>query len=108
MPKLNSRKPMLASELGAGVPPLVEQVTEQPGITVRIDTDGARGSAVLVDAVHYQRLVEKAKNADVSPEKPFSIVGSIEILVSDEELEQGIAARRREQAALAAAKFGDL
>ena len=108
MPKLNTPKSLLASEAGACMPALVVQVTERPGTTVVIDDDGASGSAVLVDAVHYQLLMEKAKLSDGTAGKPFSIVGSIEILVSDEELEQGIAARRREQAQLAAAKFADI
>lgn len=108
MPKMDARKPLLASEAGACMPSLVQQVTGHPGTTVTILADGTPGGAVLVDAVHYQHLVEKANTTSEPSDPPFSIVGSIEILVSDEELEQGIAARRREQAALAAAKFANL
>lgn len=108
MAKLNRPKPLLVSEAAARMPALVDRVTEHPGETVVIGNGGPGGAAVLVDSGHYQLLVEKARTADRSAGMPFNIVGSLQILVSDEELEEGIAARRRDQGSRAAAKLADL
>lgn len=108
MPSANGRKPLLVSEARARFSELVEQVMEQPGTAVHIGHRGRKGSVVLVDALHYQLLVEKAKMTDQTWGNHFRLAGSMEILVSDEELEQGIASERRKQAELAAAKFDDL
>jgi prevent-host-death family protein len=105
---VNGNKPLLVSEARARFSELVEQVMAQPGTAVHIGHRGRKGSVVLVDALHYQLLVEKAKVADHTWGNPFRLAGSIEILVSDEELEAGIAAERQRQADLAAAKFNNL
>lgn len=105
---LNGRKPLFVSEARARFSELVEQVMDKPGTAVFIGHRDRAGSAVLIDGVHYQLLVEKAKIVDSPPGEPFRLAGSIKILVSDEELEQGIAEERRRQAELAAAKFNDL
>lgn len=108
MPTANTKKPLLVSEARARFSELVEQVMEQPGTAVHIGHRGRKGSVVLVDALHYQLLVERAKVAEQTWGNHFRLAGSIEILVSDEELEAGIAADRRAQADRAAAKFSDL
>lgn len=108
MPSVNGRKPLLVSEARSRFSELVEQVMEQPGTAVHIGHRGRKGSVVLVDALHYQLLVEKARVAEQTWGNHFRLEGSIEILVSDEDLEAGIAADRRTQAELAAAKFADL
>jgi prevent-host-death family protein len=105
---LNGHRPLLVSEARARFSELIEQVMAQPGTTVVIGHRDRQRSAVLVDAAHYQLLLEKAKIVDSPPGEPFRLAGSIEILVSDNELEAGIAAERRKQAELAAAKFSDL
>jgi prevent-host-death family protein len=108
MPNRNGRKPLLAAEARARFAELLEQVMAQPGTAVYIGHRTRKGAAVLVDSAHYQLLLEKARIVDHPPGEPFRLAGSLEILVSDEELEEGIAADRRKQAALAAAKFADL
>lgn len=108
MVNVNGRKPLLVSEARARFSELVEEVMDQPGTAVFIGHRDRTGSAVLVDGVHYRLLLEKAKIADSPPGEPFRLAGSIKILVSDEELEQGIAMERQRQAELAAAKFDDL
>ena len=42
---------------------------------------------------------------DGEPQEPFRLAGSMELLVSDEELEAGIAAERKRQAELFEAKM---
>lgn len=108
MPSVNTKKPLLVSEARARFSELVEQVMEQPGTAVHIGHRGRKGSVVLVDALHYQLLVERAKVAEQTWGNHFRLAGSMEILVSDEDLEAGIAADRRAQAGLAAAKFSNL
>jgi prevent-host-death family protein len=108
MPSVNTKKPLLVSEARARFSELVEQVMEQPGTAVHIGHRGRKGSVVLVDALHYQLLVERAKVAEQTWGNHFRLAGSIEILVSDEDLEAGIAADRHAQAELSAAKFSDL
>jgi prevent-host-death family protein len=108
MPSVNTRKPLLVSEARARFSELVEQVMEQPGTAVHIGHRGRKGSVVLVDALHYQLLVERARVAEQTWGNHFRLAGSMEVLVSDEELEAGIAEDRRAQAELAAAKFNDL
>lgn len=108
MPSVNTKKPLLVSEARARFSELVEQVMEQPGTAVHIGHRGRKGSVVLVDALHYQLLVERVKVAEQTWGNHFRLAGSMEILVPDEDLEAGIAADRRAQAELAAAKFSDL
>lgn len=108
MPGMNGRKPLLVSEARARFSELVEQVMDAPGSTVVIGHRDRKGSAVLVDACHYQLLLAKAEIADNPPGEPFRLAGSMKLLVPPDELEGGIAAERRRQADLAAAKFADL
>ncbi|HEV3051916.1 MAG TPA: hypothetical protein VGX50_16530 [Longimicrobium sp.] len=109
MTPLHARKPLPSHEAGARIHNLVEQVTQHPGTAVVISNGDSNDSAVLVDTRHYELLVHRAgRAANAEAGEPFRLAGSIEILVSDEELEAGIAAERRRQADLAAAKFKDL
>jgi hypothetical protein len=111
MTPLHARKPLPSSEAGARIRNLVEQVTQHPGTAVVISNGDTKESAVLVDTRHYELLVHKASRAGAqngAAGEPFRLAGSLEILVSDEELEAGIAAERARQADLAAAKFNDL
>lgn len=109
MTPLHARKPLPSSEAGARIRNLVEQVTQHPGTAVVISNGDSKDSAVLVDTRHYELLMHRAGRAgNLENGEPFRLAGSIEILVSDEELEAGIAAERRRQAELAAAKFKDL
>lgn len=111
MPPLHAQKPLAAAEAGASISRLIEQVTRDPGKAVVIANENSEASAVLVDTLHYELLTHRAKQnsaIDFTPGEPFRLAGSMEILVSDDELEAGIAAERRRQAELAAAKFADL
>lgn len=109
MPSAQTKKPLLlVSEARARFSELVEQVMEQPGTAVHIGHRGRKGSVVLVDARHYQLLVERARVAEHSWGTRFRLAGSMEILVSDDDLQAGIAAERRAQDDRAAAKLSDL
>lgn len=111
MTPLHARKPLPSSEAGTCISKLVEDVTQNPGKAVVIANGGSKDSAVLVETLHYEVLTHRAgkKNGTgLTPGEPFRLAGSMEILVSDDELEAGIAGDRRRQADLAAAKFNDL
>lgn len=108
MSVVNGRKPLLVSEARARFSELVEQVMEEPGSTVVIGHRDRKGSAVLVDARHYELLLAKAEIVDNPPGEPFRLAGSMKLLVPADELEASISAERGRQAELAAAKFGDL
>jgi|SRR5688500_3402988 len=105
---MNGRKPLLVSEARARFSELVEQVTDAPGTAVLIGHRDRKGSAVLVDASHYQLLLAKAEIIDNPPGEPFRLAGSMKLLVTADELEASIAAERQRQAELSAAKFSDL
>jgi hypothetical protein len=51
-----------------------------------------------------QELKNEGRPADQEPREPFRLAGSMKLLVPDEELEAGIAAGRKHQAALFEAK----
>jgi prevent-host-death family protein len=108
MVKLSPRKKLLASEARAKFASLLEEVSEHPGRAIYIARRDRPQAAVLVDAAHYEILMHKAQLADQPVGTPFNVVGSLRVLVSDEELEAGIAEERQRQAQLAAAKFADL
>lgn len=111
MPPLHARTPLPSAEAGDCIYKLVEEVTQNPGKAVVIANGGSNDSAVLVETLHYEVLTHRAgkKNGTgFMPGEPFRLAGSMEILVSDDDLEAGIAADRRRQADLAAAKFSDL
>lgn len=108
MVKLDPRKKLLASEARAKFSSLLEEVSVHPGRAIYIARRDRKDAAVLVDAAHYELLLHKADLVDHPHGEPFQIVGSLQVLVSDEELEAGIATERRRQAELAAAKFKDL
>jgi hypothetical protein len=111
MTPLHARKPLPSSEAGARIYNLVEQVTRSPGTAVLIANGDSKESAVLVDTRHYELLVHQAsRGAAAAPvlREPFRLAGSMEILVSDDELEAGITAERSRQADLMAAKFRNL
>lgn len=103
-----SRKKLLASEARAKFSSLLEEVSVHPGRAIYIARRDRKDAAVLVDAAHYEILMRKAELVDHPPGEPFQIVGSLKVLVSDDELVAGIAAERRRQAEMAAAKFADL
>jgi len=108
MASKNGQKPLLAAEARARFLELLEQVMRKPGTTVYIGHRDRPGSAVLVDGVHYELLQQRAKFADSPPGEPFRLAGSIIPLVSADEQEARMAARRKRQAELAAAKLADL
>jgi prevent-host-death family protein len=108
MVKLSSRKKLLASEARAKFSSLLEEVSVHPGRAIYIARRDRKDAAVLVDAAHYEILMRKADLVDHPHGQPFEIVGSLKVLVSDDELEAGIAAERRRQAEVAATKFDDL
>lgn len=108
MVKFSARKKLLASEARAKFSSLLEEVSGHPGRAIYISRRDRKDAAVLVDAAHYELLMHKADLVDHPHGEPFQIVGSLKVLVSDDELEAGIAADRRRQAELAAAKFNDL
>jgi PHD/YefM family antitoxin component YafN of YafNO toxin-antitoxin module len=64
MDTVEPRERLSASEARARLPKLYDQVTGNPGTTVRIAAPNGSGTAVLVDAVHYQVLLLKAELAD--------------------------------------------
>jgi len=64
MDPVEPRERLSASEARARLLELYDQVTGTPGTTVRIATPNGGGTAVLVDAVHYQVLLLKAELAD--------------------------------------------
>jgi prevent-host-death family protein len=105
---LKARKTLLVSEARARFSELVEQVMGSPGAAVFIGRRNRRGSAVLIDAQHYELLLEKAKIVDNPPGEPFRLAGSIIPLISADEQEARMAERRKRQAELAAAKLADL
>lgn len=108
MVNLSPRKAVLASEARARFSSLLEEVSEHPGTAIFIAHRDRKSAAVLVDAAHYEILMRKADLVDHPPGEPFKIAGSLKILVSDDELESRIAARRKRQAELAAAKRSEL
>ncbi len=87
---------------------VVEQVTGDPGRAVVVSPDAAARPAVIVDAEHYRLAVAKAESLDRLNARPVPHGGLVVPLVDDVEIEAGIAARRREQAHLAAAKLANL
>jgi prevent-host-death family protein len=108
MVRLSPRKKLLASEARAKFSSLLEEVSGHPGRAIYIARRDRKDAAVLVDAAHYELLMHKADLVDHPPGEPFQVVGSLKVLVPDDELEAGIAAERWRQARLAAAKFDDL
>ena len=108
MVNLSPRKELLASEARARFSSLLEEVSSHPGTAIFIAHRDRKSAAVLVDAAHYEVLMHKADLVDHPPGEPFKIAGSLKILVSDDELESRIAARRQRQAELAAAKRAEL
>jgi hypothetical protein len=64
MDPVEPRERLSASEARARLLELYDQVTENPGTTVRIAAPNGTGTAVLVDSVHYQVLLLKAELAD--------------------------------------------
>jgi prevent-host-death family protein len=105
---IKGRKTLLVSEARARFSELVQQVMNRPGVAVFIGRRDRKGSAVLIDALHYELLLEKAKIADNPPGEPFRLAGSIIPLISADEQEARMAERRKRQAELAAAKLADL
>lgn len=108
MVKLGSPKKLLASQARAKLSSLLEEVSVHPGRAIYIARRDHKDAAVLVDAAHYEVLMRKAELVDHPHGEPFQVVGSLRVLVSDEELQAGIAEERRRQAELAALKFRDL
>ncbi|HEX6373601.1 MAG TPA: type II toxin-antitoxin system Phd/YefM family antitoxin [Longimicrobium sp.] len=108
MVELSSHKKLLASEARAKFSSLLEEVSVHPGRAIYIARRDHKDAAVLVDAAHYEVLMRKAELVDHPPGEPFRLAGSMRLLVSPDELEAGIAAERRRQAELAAAKFNNL
>ena len=96
------------SEAAARLAEVVEQVTGDPGRAVVVSPDPTARPAVVVDAEHYHLAVAKAESLDRLNGRHVPHGGLIVPLVDDEELEAGIAARRREHARLAAAKLANL
>ncbi len=103
-PDFRLRVPEAAAKLAE----VVEQVTGEPGRAVVVSPDAAARTAVIVDAEHYQLAVAKAESLDRLNGRPVPHGGLVVPLVDDSEIEAGIAARRREQTRLAAAKLADL
>lgn len=101
MPPPNSRS-ILVSEARARFSELVEQVTAHPGHRVLIGHRNRDRAAVLVDAAHYEVLLEKAAAADDAGE-PFRLAGSLPAAPGRDPA-AWIDAERKRQAALAAAK----
>jgi hypothetical protein len=95
-------------EAAARLAEVVEQVTGEPGRAVVVSPDAAARPAVIVDAEHYRLAVAKAESLDRLNGRPVPHGGLVVPLVDDVEIEAGIAARRREQTRLAAAKLADL
>lgn len=108
MVRFSSGKKLLASEARAKFSSLLEEVSVHPGRAIYIARRDRKNAAVLVDAAHYEILMRKADLVDHPPGEPFQVVGSLKILVSDDELEARMAARRRRQTELAAAKRAEL
>lgn len=106
MARLGGQKPLSPSEAASCLPALIDRVTDNPGETVIIDLHEERGTAVLVDAVHYELMTLRAKL--VEDREPIRLAGSINPLVSADEQEARIAVRRKRQTELAAAKLKDL
>lgn len=85
--------PLLVSEAGVRASERTEHVMGLPEAPLQIGVKDQKGAQLSIDH---------------PPGEPFRLAGSIEILVSDEALEQGMAAERRRQTELAAAKFDDV
>lgn len=79
-----------------------------PGTAVYIGHRNREGSAVLVNRVHYELLLEKAKIVDHPPGEPFRLAGSILPMMPADVQESRMAERRKRQAELAAAKLASL
>jgi len=84
---------------------LVEQVTSGDEPVVYIEHRDREHRAALVSEAHLRYLEARAAAAGGAP---FTLAGSMTLLVGEEELEQAISADRAEQSRLAREKFRDL
>jgi prevent-host-death family protein len=103
MPSKLLTQPILLSEARARFSELVEQVTAEPGAAVLIGHRNRSRSVVLVDAAHYEVLLERAHAADHPSGKAFRLAGSIPVEPEQDPV-AFIEAERRRQGALAVEK----
>lgn len=87
---------------------LVDRVTSQEGEVVLIEHRDRVERAALVSERHLRYLYATIEELRKRGTQPFRLAGSMKLLVSVEELEAALEQSRREQARLAAAKFGAL
>jgi PHD/YefM family antitoxin component YafN of YafNO toxin-antitoxin module len=87
---------------------VVDQVTGHPGEAIVVSQEAGERSAVIVDAEHYRLALAKAQTLDRLNGHPLPHGGLVVTLVDDDEFDARLAARRKEQTLLAAAKLATL